>query len=65
MKTLSKRTKLLLTLIGLILIVSLGVGIALSLLSYKDPIDQAKIRAAGNEISRRGGAKRHRPSCAG
>ena len=41
MKTLSKRTKLILTLISLVLVVSLGVGIALSLLSYKDPIDQA------------------------
>ena len=49
MKTLSKRTKLILTLISLVLILSLGVGIALSLLSYKDPIDQqAEIQPLGN-----------------
>ena len=42
MKTLSKRTKLILTLISLVLIVSLGVGIALSMLTYEDPIDQTE-----------------------
>ena len=41
MKKLSKRTKIILSIISLVLIISLGVGIALSLLSYKDPIDQA------------------------
>ena len=42
MKNLSKRTKLILTLISLVLIVSLGVGIALSMLTYEDPIDQTE-----------------------
>lgn len=43
MKKLSKRTKILLSLISFVLILSVGIGVALSLISYKDPVDQAPV----------------------
>ena len=49
MKKLSKRTKILLSLISFVLILSVGVGVALSLISYEDPVDQApEISPLGN-----------------
>lgn len=49
MKNLSKRTKLILTLISFVLILSLGVVIALSMQTYEDPIDQqVEIMPLGN-----------------
>ena len=49
MKNLSKRAKLILTLISLVLILSLGVVIALSMQTYEDPIDQqVEIMPLGN-----------------
>ena len=42
MKTLSKRTKIILSIISFVLLLSLGVGIALSMLDYEDPIDQTE-----------------------
>ena len=49
MKNLSKRTKIILSIISLVLIIALGVGIALAMHTYKDPIDQqAEVLPLGN-----------------
>ena len=49
MKKFSKSTRIIVLSILFILILSLGIGIALSLLSYEDPIDQApEIAPLGN-----------------